>query len=80
MPRPKGVSISDAAAICGVEVHTLRYWEGEFNSYLQPVRSVGGQRRYRPCDLETVLTIKRLLRVEGFSIRGAARFLARGAP
>lgn len=61
--------------ITGVEVHTLRYWEREFEETLQPVRTQGGQRRYRPEDIQTVFTIKRLLRDEMFSIAGAKRHM-----
>jgi DNA-binding transcriptional MerR regulator len=70
------VSISVASMITGVEVHTLRYWEREFEEVLQPVRTSGGQRRYRPEDIQTVFTIKRLLRDDMFSIAGAKRHLA----
>ena len=73
----QAVSISVAAGITGVEVHTLRYWEREFDSFLNPERTEGGQRRYRPQDIQTVFTIKRLLRDEMFSIAGARRHLAR---
>ena len=71
------VSISMAASITGVEVHTLRYWEREFDMFLNPERTEGGQRRYRPQDIQTVFTIKRLLRDEMFSIAGARRHLAK---
>lgn len=73
----QAVSISAASRITQVETHTLRYWEKEFLPYLNPTRTDGGQRRYRPVDLETVFTIKRLLRDEMFSIAGAKRYLAR---
>jgi DNA-binding transcriptional MerR regulator len=73
----QAVSISVAAGITGVEVHTLRYWEREFDLFLNPERTDGGQRRYRPQDIQTVFTIKRLLRDEMFSIAGARRHLAR---
>ena len=71
----QGVSIGATSTITGVEVHTLRYWEKEFAGYLQPIRTEGGQRRYRPEDIQTVLTLSRLLREEMFSIAGAKRFL-----
>jgi DNA-binding transcriptional MerR regulator len=71
------VGISAASHITGIEVHTLRYWEREFEPYLNPVRTAGGQRRYRPEDIQTVFTIKRLLRDEMFSIAGARRFLSK---
>ncbi len=71
----QAVSISAASQITGVEIHTLRYWEHEFAVFLNPVRTDGGQRRYRPEDIQTVFTIKRLLRDEMFSIAGARRIL-----
>lgn len=70
------VSISIASGITGVEVHTLRYWEREFDDVLQPVRTTGGQRRYRPEDIQSVFMIKKLLRDDMFSIAGAKRHLA----
>lgn len=73
----KAVSISTASEITGVEVHTLRYWEREFAGYLRPLRTEGGQRRYRPEDIQTVYTLKRLLRDEMFSIAGARKYLQR---
>ena len=71
------VSISQASEITGVEIHTLRYWEREFEAFLTPGRTEGGQRRYRTEDIATVFTIKRLVRDEMFSIAGARRTLAR---
>lgn len=73
----QAVSISVASGITGVEIHTLRYWEKEFEAFLHPVRTDGGQRRYRPQDIHTVFVIKRLLRDEMFSIAGARRYLAK---
>jgi DNA-binding transcriptional MerR regulator len=73
----KAVGISVASRITGIEIHTLRYWETEFPEHLQPIRTGGGQRRYRPEDIQTVFTIKRLLRDEMFSIPGARRYLAK---
>jgi len=71
----QAITISAASKITGVEVHTLRYWEREFMEYLQPLRTVGGQRRYRPEDIQVVFLLKRLLREEMFSIAGARKFL-----
>jgi DNA-binding transcriptional MerR regulator len=73
----KAVGISTAAEITGVEVYTLRYWEKEFIDFLQPIRTEGGQRRYRPQDIRIVFSIKRLLRDEMFSIAGARKHLER---
>jgi DNA-binding transcriptional MerR regulator len=71
----QAVGISTASRITNVEVHTLRYWEREFAEFLCPIRTEGGQRRYRPEDIQMVLLIKRLLRDEMFSIAGARRHL-----
>jgi len=73
----KAVGISIASEITGVEVYTLRYWEKEFIDFLQPIRTDGGQRRYRPQDIRIVFSIKRLLRDEMFSIAGARKHLER---
>ncbi len=73
--QAEGVSIGTASEMTGVEIHTLRYWEKEFAEFLQPIRTPGGQRRYRPADIESVEIINRLLREEMFSIAGAKRWL-----
>lgn len=69
------VSISAASQITGIEIHTLRYWEREFSEFLRPLRTPGGQRRYRSEDIQTVFLLKRLLREEMFSIAGALKAL-----
>lgn len=69
------VSINVASRLTGVETHTLRYWEKEFAGFLQPMRTPGGQRRYRPQDIQVILEIKRLLKEEMYSIAGARRVL-----
>ncbi|GMV37995.1 MAG: hypothetical protein AMXMBFR61_25030 [Fimbriimonadales bacterium] len=76
--HPRGeqaVPISVASRITGVEVHTLRYWEKEFPQYLRPIRTAGGQRRYRPEDISSIFQIRKLLKDEMFSIAGARRVL-----
>lgn len=83
MPSPlqkknaeKALSIGLVSEITGVEIHTLRYWESEFSDILRPLRTDGGQRRYRTADVNTVLTLKRLLRDEMFSVAGARKVIA----
>lgn len=56
----------EAAAILGIPVSTLRYWEVEFKQ-LNPPRSPVGHRRYRPEDIELCRLIKHLLRDKGYS-------------
>ncbi|RME82533.1 MAG: MerR family transcriptional regulator [Zetaproteobacteria bacterium] len=69
-------SIREAAELCGVEPHVLRYWEGEFKPFIRPVKKSGNRRFYRRQDLETILTIRHLLYDLGFTIKGAKKVLA----
>lgn len=69
-----GVSVSMAARIVGIEVHTLRYWMREFPDSLKPQRD-GGKVRFRSEDVHVAFTIKRLLRDEMFSVAGARKYL-----
>jgi len=67
--------LGETAERVGVEGHVLRFWETEF-PMLQPHKSPGGQRRYRPEDIELLLRIRALLYDEGYTIAGARRQLA----
>ncbi|HNW91855.1 MAG TPA: MerR family transcriptional regulator [bacterium] len=67
-------TIKEAAEICAVEPHVLRYWEKMFPQ-LAPGKSETGQRVYRKHNLEQFLHVRRLLYDEGFTIAGARRQL-----
>ena len=69
--------IGEVASLAQVEAHVLRYWETEF-PVLRPEKTPSGQRLYSDADVRTVLTIKRLLYEEGFTIAGARKQL--GSP
>jgi excisionase family DNA binding protein len=45
--QPDWLTITEAAEILGVDKSTVRRWDGR----LQPVRTPGGQRRYRRADV-----------------------------
>lgn len=66
--------IGEVASLTQVEPHVLRYWETEF-LVLHPAKTPSGQRLYGEADVRTVLTIKRLLYEEGFTIAGARKQL-----
>lgn len=68
--------IGEVSRIVGVEAHVLRYWETEFPA-LAPQKSRGGQRIYRPKDIELLLEIRKLLYEDGFTIAGARKRLSR---
>ncbi len=69
--------IGEVGRLCGVQPHTLRYWETEFGR-LRPIKSDSGQRRYSRADVELILRIKDLLWGRKFTIAGARTALAKG--
>lgn len=62
------------AAELGVKTHILRYWEEQF-PMLRPLKRAGGRRHYRAEDVAMLHKIHTLLHVEGYTIKGAAKFL-----
>ncbi len=71
------LTIGEMADRLGVKTHILRYWEEQF-PMLKPLKRAGGRRLYRPADVALLETIKQLLDVQGYTIRGARSYLARG--
>jgi DNA-binding transcriptional MerR regulator len=78
-PKKLYYKIGEVCQIVEVEPYVLRYWETEFPS-LQPRKSKGRQRLYRPSDIELLLKIRKLLYEDGFTIAGARRKLAASRP
>lgn len=70
-------TIGEMAEILGVRTHILRYWEEQF-PMLRPLTRAGGRRLYRPDDVALLHTINRLLYSEGYTIKGARKFLSGG--
>jgi DNA-binding transcriptional MerR regulator len=70
-------TIGEMAQLLGLKTHILRYWEEQF-PMLKPLKRAGGRRHYRPEDVAMLTTIQRLLSQEGYTIKGARQFLARG--
>lgn len=68
-------TIGEMAQELGVKPHILRYWEEQFPS-LMPLKRAGGRRHYRADDADLLRDIHRLLNVEGYTIKGARKFLA----
>ena len=67
-------TISEVSAELDVPPHVLRFWETKFTS-LRPLKRSGGRRYYRPGDVAVLSRIKDLLYKDGFTIKGAQRFL-----
>jgi DNA-binding transcriptional MerR regulator len=70
-------TIGEMAEALGVRTHILRYWEEQFPT-LKPLTRAGGRRLYRPEDVALLHTIHRLLHSEGYTIKGARKYLASG--
>ena len=71
------LTIGEVSDLTGIPIHTLRYWEGEFEGFFNPVRTSGRQRRYDEDAVRRVLEIKTLLKKEKYSIAGARQVLDR---
>ena len=67
-------TISEVSAELDVPPHVLRFWETKFTS-LRPLKRSGRRRYYRPDDVAVLTKIRDLLYKDGFTIKGAQRFL-----
>ena len=77
MIKKDWLTIGEVSSMTGVPIHTLRYWESEFNTYFSPMRTTGRQRRYNEDAVQKVMEIKTLLKEEKYSIAGARQVLSR---
>ena len=68
-------TIGELSKELSIKPHILRYWEDQF-TVLATLKRAGARRHYRPEDVEIVKTINRLLNEEGYTIKGARKFLA----
>lgn len=66
--------IGEVSAMLDIPVSTLRFWENTFEQ-LDPFRTPGGTRKYRPEDVEMCKLIKHLLRDKGYSLEYAKKAL-----
>lgn len=63
-------SISEVSELIDEEQHILRYWEKEFDE-LKPKKNRGGNRIYSEKDLILLKLIKKYLRTDKLSLKGA---------
>ncbi len=68
-------TIGELSKELSIKPHILRYWEDQF-AMLTPLKRAGARRHYRPEDVIMVKMINRLLNEEGYTIKGARKFLA----
>lgn len=74
LPDKRFFGIREAAELCSVEPHVLRYWEEAF-PHLCPERRGGNRRCYRPEDVRLARHIRYLLRDCKYTIEGARKRL-----
>lgn len=72
-------SISEVCEMTELKQYVLRYWENEFE-ILQPSKNRSGNRIYTKDDIDNIMTIKKLLYEEKYTIEGAKKVLAEGGP
>ena len=68
-------SIKEVAEMIDVNESTLRYWEKEF-PFLKPKVSGNKVRQYTDKDIEQVKLIYNLIKVKGFKIAAARKYLS----
>lgn len=64
------LNIDQVAKLTGVKKTTLRYWEKEFNEYLQPQRTPTNRRQYSMEDVSKVEQLRHLIEVEKYKSIG----------
>lgn len=69
------LTISELARELGVGSHILRYWESHFSD-LRPLQRAGNRRYYRPDDVALAHRINHLLKNEGYTVKGAVKYLS----
>lgn len=67
-------TIGEVAEELNLPAHVLRFWETKF-SQLKPNKRRGRHRYYRPEDIENLKKIRHLLYEQGYTIKGAQKFL-----
>lgn len=76
MPAKHLFRIGEVAKLVGVRPHVLRYWEEEFG-LLRPMKTRGSHRQYRRRDVEIARLVRQWIEVDGFTVAGARRKLAK---
>ncbi len=69
-------SIKEVSELVDEEQHILRYWEKEF-SQLKPKKNRGGNRTYSLKDIDMLKYIKKLMRDDKLSLKGAKDILTK---
>ncbi len=74
IPRKSMFKQDEVCQITGVKPYVLRFWESEFEE-ISPMISSTGSKLYEHKDLEFIMSIKRLLFEQKYTIEKAKAFL-----
>lgn len=69
------LTIQQVSSITGIHKATLRYWEKLFAGFLAPDRTGGNHRLYGTEHVRRILELKRLMKIEGYTVGGVKRRL-----
>lgn len=72
-------SIGEVASMLGENISLVRYWAGEFDRYIKPVRNRKGNRMFTVSDIKYFRMIHHLVKERGMTLEGARQRLANGA-
>lgn len=75
MPEKTYLTMREVCRLAQLPEYTIRYWETKFR-LLRPLRLSSGHRRYTRADVDTLLEIKDLVFMKGYSLDGARKALA----
>jgi len=75
MTEKKYLTMREVAHRTKLPEYTIRYWEVKFR-LLRPLRLASGHRRYTQADVDTLLEIKDLVFIKGYSLDGARKALS----
>ena len=67
-------SIGEVAGLFNKPVHTIRFWENQFD-ILKPKKNKKGNRLFTPKDIENLKLIVHLLKDKGYTIEGVKKYL-----
>ena len=68
-------TVGEVAEILGESTSLVRFWANEFPRFIRPQRNAKGNRLFSKEDVETFKHIHVLVKVDGLTLEGAAKYL-----
>jgi DNA-binding transcriptional MerR regulator len=67
--EPKLYGIKEVAQKTGLPASTIRYYDQQFSEYMDVKRGAGRRRMFTPQAVERLMTVQRMLKEDGLSLR-----------